>query len=243
MRYLVVSDIHSNLPALKAVLARAKRVGYDKIICLGDFVGYYTSPNEVVELLRGDLAIAVIGNHDHGLLHPQTITLYFNDLAREALFYNISIISKDTLEFLKSLPFTAEMDGFMFVHGTPSDPEAFEYIYSSVQAARELRLTSKRVIFFGHTHIPVIYEYDEEKDRVIAVEKYVRFKEGKRYLINPGSVGQPRDGNPEASFGILDMEEGIYRNYRVEYDIFETVSEVIKAGLNPLLAERLYDGF
>lgn len=184
-----------------------------------------------------------MGNHDYGLLHPQSITLNFNELAREALFYNISVISKETLEFLKSLPFTAETDGFMFVHGSPSEPEEFEYIYSSIQAGRELRLTSKRVTFFGHTHIPVIYEYDEEREKVISLEKYVRFKEGKRYLINPGSVGQPRDGNPEASFGILDMEEGVYRHYRVEYDIFETVAEVIHAGLNPLLAERLYDGF
>uniref|UniRef100_A0A7V3ZZ95 Metallophosphoesterase n=1 Tax=candidate division WOR-3 bacterium TaxID=2052148 RepID=A0A7V3ZZ95_UNCW3 len=243
MRYLVISDIHSNLPALKAVLAKARRIGYDKIICLGDFVGYYTSPNEVVELIKKDLTIAVIGNHDYGLLHPQSITLHFNELAREALFYNIKVISKETLEFLKSLSFTAETDGFLFVHGSPSEPEEFEYIYSSVQAGRELRLTSKKVTFFGHTHIPVIYEYDEEKEKVITVEKYVRFKEGKRYLINPGSVGQPRDGNPEASFGILDMEEGVYRHYRVEYDIFETVAEVIRAGLNPLLAERLYDGF
>ncbi|MGB9823777.1 MAG: metallophosphoesterase family protein [Candidatus Hydrothermia bacterium] len=243
MRYLVVSDIHSNLVALKAVLKKAKRIGYDKIICLGDFVGYYTRPNQVIELINEELAFAVLGNHDHGILHPQEIAFYFNDLAREALFYNIKILSKESLEFLKGLPLIQEWGEILFVHGTPSDPDDFRYIYSSTQAARELRLVPSKIIFVGHTHIPFIFSYDVEKDRISMHDTSVRFEEGRKYMINPGSVGQPRDGNPQASFGILDIEEGQYKNYRVEYNIDEVASEVVAAGLNPLLAERLYDGF
>jgi len=102
MRYLILSDIHSNLIALKEVLKKAKRIGYDEIICLGDFVGYYTSPNEVIEELKDKLKIAILGNHDYGILHPQSITAYFNEIARDALFYNIRFLSKDSLEFLKN---------------------------------------------------------------------------------------------------------------------------------------------
>ncbi len=243
MKYLIISDIHSNLPALQAVLKKAKRIGYDEIICLGDFVGYYTYPNEVIGMLKDKLNIAVIGNHDYGILHPQTIARFFNEMARDALFYNVGILSKESIEFLKALPFTKDASDLHFVHGTPSEPEDFNYIYSSAHAARELRLSWYKAIFVGHTHIPVAYGYDEEKDRVNMLGNSVRFENGVRYLINPGSVGQPRDGNPDASFGILDVEEGIYKNYRVEYDIDTVAADVIKAGLNPLLAERLYDGF
>ncbi len=243
MRYLVISDIHSNLPALEAVLKKAKKIGFEQIICLGDFVGYYPYPNEVINLIKDDLAHSVIGNHDYGILHPQTIQVYFNDLAKEALFYNIQVISKDSIDFLKSLPFTVEVEDFLFVHGTPSEPEDFNYIYSSFQALRELRISIKPYVLFGHTHIPVIYEYEEEKDKLNILEKSVRFKDKRKYLINPGSVGQPRDGVCQASFGILDMEEGMYQQHRVEYDIDSVASEVIRVGLNPLLAERLYEGF
>jgi diadenosine tetraphosphatase ApaH/serine/threonine PP2A family protein phosphatase len=171
------------------------------------------------------------------------IAFYFNDLAREALFYNIKILSKESLEFLKGLPLIQEWGEILFVHGTPSDPDDFRYIYSSTQAARELRLVPSKIIFVGHTHIPFIFSYDVEKDRISMHDTSVRFEEGRKYMINPGSVGQPRDGNPQASFGILDIEEGQYKNYRVEYNIDEVASEVVAAGLNPLLAERLYDGF
>jgi len=243
MRYLVISDIHSNLVALKAVLNKAKRIGYDEIICLGDFVGYYTEPNGVIEILKDKIRVGVLGNHDYGILHPQHIAFYFNELAQEALFYNISIISKEPLDFLKKLPLTAELGDVLVVHGAPSDPEDFLYIYSSVQAGRELRLTTKKIVLVGHTHIPFIFSYDPEKDKVIQHGDSVRFEESKRYLVNPGSVGQPRDGNPLASFGILDLEEGTYKNYRVDYDIDEVAAEVVRVGLNPILAERLYNGF
>lgn len=243
MRYLVISDIHANLVALNAVLKKARRIGYEQIICLGDFVGYYTNPNEVIEKLKDNLAFAVLGNHDHGILHPQEIAFYFNDMAREALFYNIRVLSKESLDFLKGLPLVHEMGDMLFVHGSPTEPEEFHYVYSTVHAARELRLTSARIVFVGHTHIPFIFAYDPEKDKISMYNNSVRFDENMKYMINPGSVGQPRDGNPMASFGILDLEERQYKNYRVEYDIDEIAAEVVKAGLDPLLAERLYDGF
>src|SRR6266545_7620980 len=212
MRYLLLSDIHSNDEALAAVLARARRRGFDRVVILGDFVGYGAEPNAVLDRLRRirKRKVLIRGNHDKVVCGLDNGDL-FNPMALEAARWTESALTRRNREFLAALPLGPVVvdDTFEICHGSPRDEDA--YIFSDRDAFVNFRGFRSSVCFFGHSHIPSIFTLEPEGIRVEVVEGErvdYRLEEGRRYLINPGSVGQPRDGNPDSSYAIYDARKG-----------------------------------
>lgn len=248
MKYALISDIHSNLEALQAVLGEIGRLNTDKTLCLGDIVGYGAQPNECVQLLRGSSITSVIGNHDKtacGIVEPYN----FNPVAREAALWTRDVLTRDNSEYLKTLPERVEYGDFLIVHGAVSDPD--NYILSVYDAEHEFELLGDAPLcFFGHTHIRAAYARSDGSVREAAVAGIgsdkdaldLDFDKDTKYLINPGSVGQPRDRDPRASY--LIFERGSRVEFRrVEYDIESSQNKIIAAGLDKVLAERLAYGY
>ena len=242
MKYALLSDIHSNLEALNTVLAELEALGAGEIICLGDLVGYGANPNEVVEVAIKKGFRCLLGNHDLvacGMEEPYN----FNPWARHAALWTRGELTEANKQYLKGLPFQLELSAQgVAVHGSLESVD--EYILD-FQTAKEnfllLKKQGKSVLFFGHSHYRVtIVEAGDEilvdrEDELILSEK-------KLYLINPGAVGQPRDGDPRAAFAIYDQEAGIITFRRVEYDIDTAGRKILAAGLSPALAHRLFQG-
>jgi predicted phosphodiesterase len=245
MKYLIISDLHSNLEALSAVFAHIKRKKFDRVLVLGDLVGYGASPNQVVDMVRKTKQTVVIrGNHDKvacGLESGDN----FNRAAMQSALWTRKKLTADNRSYLTHLPQGPLMiDGqIMISHGTPVDEDA--YIFSDYDAYEVFQEMDFQLCFFGHTHLPVIYAvsnqrlytYRPDGDRV-----KVELIRGFKYLINPGSVGQPRDKNPLASYSIYDSESRTVTFKRVEYSVSKTQDKIIKAGLPASLANRLAIG-
>ena len=239
MRLAVMSDIHSNLTALEAVVADIPDV--DEIWCLGDTVGYGPEPNEVIALLRDRDARAVLGNHDGAALGSVDIT-WFNPDAAAAIIWTAGVLTDDSHAYLAALQTTRTDGDLTAVHGSPRDP-IWEYIVSPGVALANMAAFSTRWCLFGHTHLPVIYaeEGSGMTGLAPAVGEVQPLPEG-RALINPGSVGQPRDGNRDASYLVLDLDAHTAEFRRVAYDIAQTQARMRKVGLPTWLIERLADG-
>lgn len=246
MKTLLVSDLHSNRGALAAVMRKVRRKGIGRIICLGDFVGYGAQPNPVVDVMRMFRAekLYIRGNHDRvasGIDDGST----FNHVARAAALWTRNHLSVPNLRFLEALPQGPIMaeNGIMLCHGSPFDEDA--YVFGEAHAASIFEAFDARVVLFGHTHLPVLVE---DLGQGVVWMRYVRaggvfkLEPNRRYLINPGSVGQPRDRNPNASFAILDDERSTVQFIRVEYDIVESQMAIHRAGLPRILADRLEVG-
>lgn len=239
MRYAIISDIHSNLEAFRSVLGEIDGGNADRIICLGDIVGYGANPNECVEIIKSRNIHSLIGNHDKaacGLTEPTG----FNPAAMEAALWTRGELTGGNKEYLRSLPEEDVIDGFMIVHGAPSDPD--KYILSALGAAPEFPLLkNKSLCFFGHTHVSVVYSLS---DGTVSVsrDRVCKIRDGVRYLVNPGSVGQPRDRDPRASFLMYD-DRGEAEFRRVEYPIEGAQKKIIDSGLDRFLAERLSHGY
>ena len=245
MRALVVSDLHSNAEALRAVMTRMRRKKFEVVICLGDFVGYGAQPNQVLDVMRTlrGRKIYIRGNHDRvasGLDDANG----FNQAAKAAALWTREHLSPPNRRFLRDLTVGPLIHrGVMLCHGSPYDED--EYVFNVHHAAQILALFDAPVILFGHTHLPAVFAIDpDENVRGFAVrdEATVRLEPGLRYLINPGSVGQPRDRNPAAACIILDTEKRTAQFFRVEYDVKKTQSSILKAGLPQILASRLQFG-
>jgi len=245
MKYLILSDIHGNLEALQAVLQEVRPVEIDKYVCLGDLVGYGASPDEVVDCVREMKPLAVIrGNHDRvsaGLSDGSD----FNYAAREAAFWTREELSSENKAYVADLPQgPVEVDDlFDIFHGSPQDEDY--YILQWPQALPVLRRLDKQIGFFGHTHVPIIWllNGDELNGEIPSDESYkYSLVEGGKYLINPGSVGQPRDGNPRASAAIFDVDEMEIQFFRVEYKVKVAQKKIRKTGLDGYLADRLAVG-
>jgi diadenosine tetraphosphatase ApaH/serine/threonine PP2A family protein phosphatase len=246
MRLAIIADIHSNLEALDSVLSQIDQEGVAAILNLGDLVGYNASPNECVELLQTRNVISLAGNHDLALFDPERAQ-YFNIIAYEALMWCRQQMRPEFLEFLQNLPLEREQPGaFLACHGTPASPDT--YIAYHFQGKRVLKhLVSHpptRVCFFGHTHRRALWYRDIRGKvalRPISPTK-MQLSRDEHYLINPGSVGQPRDGNPEAAFAIFDEGECSIQFKSVPYDIGGAQRRILAAGLPAFLAERLGRG-
>lgn len=240
MRYAIISDIHANLEALVATLEAVEKAGVDKVVCLGDIVGYGADPNECIEMVRRYCDVAILGNHDAaacGLDDAEG----FNPIAREAIMWTREALSEANVEFLRALPRRGEMgEDFVYVHGALSDPD--KYITSTFAACGEFPLMGDvGLCFFGHTHVAVHYVL--EGSRVTeGVEGELRLVAGRKYLVNPGSVGQPRDRDPRAAHLVYDSGGRLIERGRVEYDIDRAHDKILQAGLDPRLAVRLYFG-
>ena len=247
MRNLVISDLHANEEALSAVLRRAENEQIDRLICLGDFVGYGARPNEVVEMIReypGE-ALYVRGNHDRVAVGYDDGS-EFNHAALAAALWTRDSLTDENRRFLEELPLgpTEDGEGIMLCHGSPHDED--EYLFTDLDAARIFLESEAPVILLGHTHLPTVFELDLEAmltGHLINDSRRIELDLSCRYLVNPGSVGQPRDRNPLASFAILDTEVRTVEFIRVPYDIASTQRSIIEAGLPRILADRLGFGF
>jgi predicted phosphodiesterase len=238
----VVSDLHSNAEALRAVLSHVRRKKFDCVVCLGDFVGYGAEPNQVLDLMRTvkSKKLYIRGNHDRvvaGLEEGND----FNAAAKIAAHWTRDHLSAPNRRFLKNLSLGPILrDGVLLCHGTPNDED--EYVFNEIHASRIFDETEASLVLYGHTHLPVIFSVDQKgRVRGTAVRDGAIFRlEGdRRYLINPGSVGQPRDRNPRASFAIVDSRRMTAQFFRVSYDVRKAQSAILKAGLPAMLAHRL----
>lgn len=241
MRYLILSDLHSNLEATQSVLADASARGFDRTVVLGDIVGYGANPNEVIDLIRGLAPSASVrGNHDKaacGITNGES----FNDIARTAVLWTRRVLTAENLEYLKSLPEgPAESDGFLIAHGSPVDEE--DYIMGEADAAHAFARREFDVAFFGHSHFACIFAHAVGRCRLSMVSRdhfTMQLNEGSRYLVNPGSIGQPRDHNPRASYAIFDPQNRCLELHRASYDVERAQSRINEAGLPGVLASRL----
>ncbi|HSN68179.1 MAG TPA: metallophosphoesterase [Thermoanaerobaculia bacterium] len=244
MRALVITDVHSNLPALTAVFRAVHRKRFDVLFCLGDLVGYGAQPNQVLERIRGFRArkIFVRGNHDRVAAGGDAAG--FNHAARAAALWTRERLTPENRTFLDRLPQGPVSDhGVTLWHGTPADED--DYLFTPRSAREALSLTRTEVSLFGHTHLPCAFARRGEgalEGGLVSGERAVDLEAGTRYLLNPGSVGQPRDRNPDAAFGILDLDRRVFRFRRVEYDVRAAQKAILAAGLPEVLAERLAGG-
>lgn len=246
MRYLILSDIHSNEEALSAVLARMRRKRYDRVVLLGDVVGYGASPNQVIDRLRAlrSSKVCVRGNHDRIVVQPEPGSV-FNPLAIKAALWTTQKLTPRSRTFLSALPTGPLMvDGaFEICHGSPRDEDA--YIFSDYDAFVNFRESRFGVCFFGHSHIPSVFTLTPEGIQVDVIEGprvSWKLQPGFRYLINPGSIGQPRDRNPDASFAVFDAAERVVHFHRVPYDVEAARRKIHRAGLPAMLGDRLLVG-
>ena len=207
MKYAVISDLHANLSALRHVLGDAKKAGAERIVCLGDIVGYGPLPAETIALVRKSASIILAGNHDDAV-SGRIDSSDFIDLAGEAVDRHRAQLSKDDISWLRSLPYTARLDGMFAAHGDLTDPESFNYVDSEESAAQNFAQTNVQLVFVGHTHMPCIY-LTGASGRIYRLEPQdFVIEEGKRYIVNPGSVGYPRenDGKCFSTYVIYDSE-------------------------------------
>ena len=239
MRIAVLSDIHGNLPALEAVLTALKP--YDAIWELGDIVGYGPQPDEVVALLAAEGATAVRGNHDSaaiGLLDTDA----FNDDARTAVEWTADRIEPKTRDWLAALPVRVENEPFTLVHGSPRDP-TWEYVYSTGVAKANMALFETTYCLVGHTHVPLVFRQRSGKVESVGVKHGTTLALGaERLVINPGSVGQPRDGDPRASALLIDTVAATLEWQRIAYPIGQVQELMDQVGLPRRLAARLQFG-
>jgi len=247
MRFLILSDIHANVDAFDAVLAATPRDTWDRALVLGDLVGYGAAPNAVVERVLALEPIAVIrGNHDKAACRLADAS-DFNHVARVAAIWTAETLTSENRMYLERLaagPRSID-DALEICHGAPFDED--HYVFDRSDAARALDTASRPVCLFGHTHLPVVYRRDGEGDagfvpRMDDDVLHVDLDPDARYLVNPGSVGQPRDGDPRAAFAIYDGERRVLTLRRIEYPIETAQKRIFNAGLPPSLAHRLAVG-
>ncbi|MEA3212230.1 MAG: hypothetical protein QOE70_5287 [Chthoniobacter sp.] len=241
MEVAILSDIHSNLHALRAVLAECERRKIPRFCCLGDIVGYGAHPAECLKLVRSLKCPTVIGNHDfYAACGKWGDDL--SDLAQAGVEYSIRKLTRAARQWLGDLPEVFTADTFTLVHASLHDPLSWEYIVSSEQARPSLLLQETPLCFYGHTHRPKLFVGGGSPPEMLAEGKF-QFRRDGRYLINPGSVGQPRgEGDPRAQFVIFNPAELAVQFVKVEYDVQGAASAILAAGLPPYLADRLLAG-
>lgn len=240
MRYAVFSDIHSNLEAFEAAIESFKKEGIDKYLFVGDLVGYGTNPHECIKLLKSLDAVIVAGNHEYGVTGKLPLP-WFSDNAKEGIVWTQGALREADIEFLNSLPVIDKLDDITLVHGSPYNPEEFEYVVSIESAERALFSLQTKYCFIGHSHLPFIC-YKDGSRMEVAHSLEMGAEESSGYLINIGSIGQPRDGDPRASYCIYDTSMKTIEIKRVSYDIEAAQKKIIEAGLPCFLAERLATG-
>jgi predicted phosphodiesterase len=242
MIYGIIADIHGNLEALVAVLEgiNSNKEKIEKIICLGDIVGYGADPAECIRITEEISDVILAGNHDFAVC-GQTKIEDFNSYAKEAVLWSKNALNEQEIDFLKGLPLTHRDKNIDFAHSSLHRPESWRYLSRTPDTYIDFQIMETQVLFVGHTHTPVIFENTgTEVKRLTSYE--ISLSPDKKYIINPGSIGQPRDRDPKASFATFDLEKKLVKIIRVEYDIKETQRKILNAGLPEVLADRLSDG-
>lgn len=242
MRYAILADIHSNLVAFKAVLHDLeKRGGFDKIWCLGDVVGYGPEPGACIELLKQLNYICIAGNHDRAIVGLIDI-LDFNEDAAQANQWTAEQLTEEQKEYLKSLPLKHIEGDFSMFHGSPREP-VWEYLLSTSLAKANLEYFDTPFCLVGHSHVPLVFKYTNDNINLNRLDDGTTIPIGEhRLIINPGSVGQPRNFDPRASYALYDSDAEIIYHHRVAYDVEATKEKMREANLPEFLIERLSHG-
>jgi predicted phosphodiesterase len=239
MKYAIISDIHANLEAFQVVLEDAQNQKVTHYACIGDVVGYNANPKECLDIVCKMNMPCVKGNHDEYCSTDDPLE-GFNPAAAEAVHWTRRQLSDKECQWLCDLKYTKIVANFTLVHATLDAPERWGYVFDKLAAAASFPYQNTQVCFFGHTHVPVAFM----RDTVVRGGTYSKFKidTAKKYFINVGAIGQPRDNNPKAAYVIYDMDEGTIELRRLEYDILTAQKKILAAGLPERLAERLAVG-
>ena len=239
MKYAVIADIHGNLDAFQVVLEDARAQKCSHYCCVGDVVGYGGYPKECLDIVRAMNMPCVKGNHDEYCSSEEDLE-GFNPHAAEAVIWTRKQLTEDDRKWLRDLKYIRLVASFSMVHATLDQPERWGYVFDKLMAAASFTYQNTGVCFFGHTHVPVAFI----RDSVVRGGTYSKFKvePGRKYFVNVGSVGQPRDNNPKAAYVIYDLQEGSIEIRRLDYDIAAAQRKILEVGLPPRLAERLAFG-
>ena len=238
--FAILGDIHANLDALEVVLADCREQGVTDYMCTGDVVGYNACPHECLDIVRGLNCPIVMGNHDHYVSSSQNLG-DFNPVAAEVIRWTRCKLSQEELGYLSGLPFVVTSMGITLVHATMDCPEAFGYVFDHLQAEANFIHQVTPLCFHGHTHCPMIYEKQVSAVYRIDAQDF-KLPIGRKYFINVGSVGQPRDGDPRAAYAVWDPKTRQVSFRRLEYDVAAAQARIRAAGLPERLAERLAIG-
>jgi len=241
MKYALLSDIHSNLEAFQAVIQDCEKEKVDDIFFLGDIVGYGADPGRCIEMLQELTTHIIAGNHDWaavGLAETDS----FNLVAKTAIEWTARQITHRQQTFLAQLPLTKNYPHSTLAHATPHHPEAWNYLHSLKEASQNFKSGAQPICFIGHSHTPITFVEDKEGKISLLPDTTFTLKDDHRYIINVGSVGQPRDGNPHAAYGIYYTDDARFILKRIPYTIKRTQEKIIAAGLPPFLASRLAEG-
>lgn len=240
MKYGILGDIHANLEALEAVLEEMDKQGVKKWVSVGDLVGYGANPVECIDIVRHRLkAVVTAGNHDFAAVDKLNID-FFNAYARESALWTRRTLPEEHKAFIRSLKLVEYCDTFSVVHSTLYSPELFEYIQTSYDAHLSFEQQSTPLSFMGHSHVPV--NFFKRKNVSFNMDTEVKLDENSKIMVNVGSIGQPRDENPDAVCAVYDSDEGTVRITRVRYDVEKAARKIVGAGLPEILAERLKYG-
>lgn len=244
MRYGILSDTHANIEALQAVFGAFENESIDRYICLGDTVGYGASPNEACALMRSKVAHTILGNHDAAVAGRMDYSYYYH-AARQALDKHAQALDTDNMDWLKGLPYEVRENDVHFCHGSPLNIEDFDYIFAKDQAAKCLTIWDKmsQLTLIGHSHLCKAFALNPDKpgaQEVVATKFELRA--GWKYIVSVGSVGQPRDFDPRASYTIFDTETKTFEFKRVEYDVKASASKILASDLEPNFGTRLFLG-
>jgi len=239
MRFAIIADIHANWEALQAVLDDIKIQKCTHYVCLGDVVGYNANPKECLDIVRKMGMPCVKGNHDEYCSTDEALD-DFNPYAAHAVNWTRAHLSEDDKQWLRDLKYVRVVTNFSIVHATLDGPERWGYVFDKLAAAASFPYQNTAVCFFGHTHVPVAFM----RDTMVRGGTYSKFKvePGKKYFVNVGAVGQPRDNNPKAAYVVYDVDEGTIELRRLDYDIAAAQRKILDAGLPERLAERLAYG-
>jgi predicted phosphodiesterase len=236
MRFAIFSDIHANLEALEAVLADASDRGATSHVCLGDIVGYNANPHECVARIQEIDCPIVKGNHDEQASLTES-SRDFNELAEHAIEWTRENLTEEDKDWLRDLRLERQVRDFTIVHATLDTPAQWGYVFNNLDAAASFTYQHTAVCFFGHTHVPMAFIRDDGVRRINFEQ--LRIEPGRKYFLNVGSTGQPRDGDWRAAYCIYDSEKNVVELHRVKYELDAAQKKIIKAGLPRLLAERL----
>ncbi len=239
MKYAIIADIHGNLEALQVVLEDIRAQNVTHIVCLGDIVGYNANPKECLQIIRDMNIPCVKGNHDD-LCSTNNELEGFNPHAADAVHWTRDQLNDEEKQWLRDLKYTRMAANFTMVHATLDAPDRWQYVFDKLAAAASFPYQLTQMCFFGHTHVPVAFM----RDTVVRGGTYSKFKvdPAKKYFINVGAVGQPRDNNPKSAYVIYDMDAATIELRRLEYDIAAAQAKILAAGLPERLAERLAYG-
>jgi len=245
VRYLILSDIHANWEALDAVAADSAG-SFDQVLCCGDLVGYGADPNVAVEWVRANCAAVVRGNHDKACTGLDDLE-WFNPIARTAALWTAQVLTPENADYARALPKGPfALGGFEIVHGSAIDED--EYVLGPAEAEQAFAYMENRVEFFGHTHVQGGFLWNRSRVEILqrvaprSNKQSLEIDPACAYMINPGSIGQPRDGDPRAAYAVYDTDAGMVTYRRVAYDIAAAQKKIREAGLPPILADRLAAG-